>query len=194
MDEILATIRRIISEDEQSSGSPGAAGPAGGSRSEAAPAGGGDADDVLELTDALNEDGSVRRLPPHPPSPADGMPEPASAASIAAESEAGREPELPPEAAASATSQPAERQEADDEPRLVSEVTSLAAAAAFARLASAPRQRREPPLVGDRALDEIVTDLLRPLLQTWLDEHLPEIVQRLVDAEIARASRRAGRE
>jgi cell pole-organizing protein PopZ len=31
-----------------------------------------------------------------------------------------------------------------------------------------------------------VQELLRPLLQTWLDENLPRIVERLVQAEIAR--------
>ena len=45
---------------------------------------------------------------------------------------------------------------------------------------------------GGRPLDEIVCDLLRPLLRTWLDENLPGIVERLVQAEIARVSPRSG--
>ena len=106
--------------------------------------------------------------------------------------EAGRsEPEdRPPPAEASpesgraadpgpAAPPPAEPPAANDE-RLVSDVAALAAATAFGRLAAAPRVRREPPLVGGRPLDEIVRDLLRPLLQTWLDENLPGIVERLV--------------
>jgi len=44
-------------------------------------------------------------------------------------------------------------------------------------------------MVGDKPLDQIVQDLLRPLLQTWLDENLPQIVERLVQAEIARIGR-----
>ncbi len=76
--------------------------------------------------------------------------------------------------------------------RLVSDVAALAAATAFGRLAAVPPARREPPLVGGRPLDEIVRELLRPLLQTWLDENLPGIVERLVQAEIARISSRSG--
>jgi cell pole-organizing protein PopZ len=76
--------------------------------------------------------------------------------------------------------------------RLISDIATLAAATAFGRLASVPRARREPPLVGGRPLDDIVRELLRPLLQTWLDENLPGIVERLVQAEIARISARSG--
>src|SRR3954454_6020319 len=76
--------------------------------------------------------------------------------------------------------------------RLLSDVAALAAATAFGRLASAPRTRREPPQVGGRPLDDIVRDLLRPLLRTWLDENLPGIVERLVEAELARISARSG--
>ena len=80
--------------------------------------------------------------------------------------------------------------------RIVSASTSGAAAAAFAQLGALPRERRrdgEPPLGGaDRTLEEIVRDMLRPLLQTWLDEHLPGIVERLVREEIARVVGEAG--
>jgi uncharacterized protein len=34
-----------------------------------------------------------------------------------------------------------------------------------------------------------VQELLRPLLRTWLDENLPQIVERLVQAELARIGR-----
>ena len=221
MDEILATIRRIISEDEQSSASRRSVGTAGaeliggaaGAPGEAAKApsdaGDGDGDGVLELTDALNEDGSVRRLAPSGSSSAreDRFPEPPPTAAETPAPEPRRDPELrldagepspapPVEALPAPPAEPspapsaAERHGPNDE-RLVSEATSLAATAAFARLASVPRDRREPPLVGDRPLDEVVSELLRPLLRTWLDENLPGIVERLVEAEIARARRSA---
>jgi uncharacterized protein len=35
----------------------------------------------------------------------------------------------------------------------------------------------------------VVSEILRPMLKSWLDEHLPEIVDRLVRAEIERVSR-----
>ena len=207
MDEILAAIRRIIADDEQSSAASGAA-RAGGEVAATAPAPARASaaassastsassdrparaaeDDVLELTDALNEDGTVRRLAPiggSAPYVAGASSQPASA-----------EPEL--EQQAKAEPEPARREPtgpsasvtpAAAEDHLVSEVTSLAAAAAFARLATAPRTHRETPMVGGRPLDELVQELLRPLLQTWLDENLPQIVERLVQAEIARLGR-----
>jgi len=80
--------------------------------------------------------------------------------------------------------------------RILSSATSGAAAAAFARLGALPRERRregELPLGGvDRTLEDIVRDMLRPLLQTWLDENLPGIVERLVREEIARVVGEAG--
>jgi len=209
MDEILTAIRRIIADDEQSSAAAGSGKAAAGSGETtaaastasvasgppAAPAVGSARtaaeDDVLELTEALNDDGTVRRLAPiggsapymagasrEPPVATAAEPEPEQQAKPEPEP-ASREPASPSLAAVAAQS----------EDRLVSEVTSLAAAAAFARLASAPRTHRETPMVGDKPLDEIVQELLRPLLQTWLDENLPQIVERLVQAEIDRIGR-----
>jgi uncharacterized protein len=34
-----------------------------------------------------------------------------------------------------------------------------------------------------------VTELLRPMLKSWLDDNLPSIVERLVRAEIERVTR-----
>jgi cell pole-organizing protein PopZ len=77
--------------------------------------------------------------------------------------------------------------------RLVSDWASTAAGAAFARLASAPQEpgpeRGLAPSAADRTLEKNVRDLLRPVLQTWLDAHLPGIVEQLVKAEIARAGK-----
>src|SRR5712692_1563715 len=71
IDEILTTIRRIIAEDEQAGGQSTAGGAAtGAGGAPGAPAGeetddkAGDSDDVLELTEALNEDGTTRHLAP----------------------------------------------------------------------------------------------------------------------------------
>ena len=142
-----------------------------------------------ECGEALNEDGTVRRLAPiggSAPYLAGASREPPAAAAGEPKPEAKSEPEPAPRepTGTSLTAVPAQ-----SEDRLVSEVTSLAAAAAFARLASAPRSHRETPMVGDKPLDEIVQELLRPLLQTWLDENLPQIVERLVQAEIDRIGR-----
>lgn len=38
-------------------------------------------------------------------------------------------------------------------------------------------------------LNEIVRDMLRPMLKGWLDDNLPVLVERLVRAEIERVAR-----
>lgn len=40
-----------------------------------------------------------------------------------------------------------------------------------------------------RTLEDLVQDMLRPLLKSWLDDNLPTLVERLVRAEIERVSR-----
>jgi uncharacterized protein len=41
-----------------------------------------------------------------------------------------------------------------------------------------------------RTLEDLVRDMLKPMLKEWLDANLPEMVERLVRAEIERVSRR----
>jgi cell pole-organizing protein PopZ len=38
-------------------------------------------------------------------------------------------------------------------------------------------------------LEDLVKEMLRPMLKTWLDDNLPSMVERLVRAEIERVSR-----
>ncbi len=40
-----------------------------------------------------------------------------------------------------------------------------------------------------RTLDDLVKDMLRPMLKTWLDDNLPTVVERLVRSEIERVAR-----
>ncbi len=42
---------------------------------------------------------------------------------------------------------------------------------------------------GDATLEQIVRELLRPMLKQWLDDNLPGIVQAAVDAEVERIAR-----
>ena len=57
----------------------------------------------------------------------------------------------------------------------------------FCLTAPLTRQRTELGEGGvERTLEAIVREMLRPLLQAWLDGHLPGIVERLVREEIAR--------
>jgi uncharacterized protein len=228
MDEILATIRRIIAEDEQPGGSAagGATGGSAGTGSgtavgaggAAAKANAGDtADEIVELTEAINADGTVRHLAPiggtsriaalrepalaaaqvepePAPSPADAPSPPAAPVQAVAPGPAvapGEAVAPGPAVAPGEAVAPGPAAASDD--RLVSDWASTAAGAAFARLASAPREPRPEheiaPGAAGRALEGVVRDLLRPMLQTWLDEHLPEIVERLVKAEITRVGK-----
>ena len=44
-------------------------------------------------------------------------------------------------------------------------------------------------LQNARTLEDLVRDMLRPMLKSWLDDNLPSVVERLVRAEIERVSR-----
>ena len=50
-----------------------------------------------------------------------------------------------------------------------------------------PRRSAE----GGRPTEEQLLEALRPMLQTWLDIHVPPMVERLVKQELERAARRA---
>jgi cell pole-organizing protein PopZ len=40
-----------------------------------------------------------------------------------------------------------------------------------------------------RSLEDVVTEMLEPMLKQWLDDNLPSIVERKVQEEIERVSR-----
>lgn len=67
---------------------------------------------------------------------------------------------------------------------ILSEITERYVATAFENLNHAVKA--EPP----RSFDEIAADIMRPMLQEWLDENLPSLVERLVREEIERVVRR----
>ena len=71
---------------------------------------------------------------------------------------------------------------------LTGEATVNAMRENFAALAMLAQPGRQPQIVrsGETSLEGLTRDLLRPMLATWLDEHLPGIVEELVKAEIAR--------
>jgi cell pole-organizing protein PopZ len=72
---------------------------------------------------------------------------------------------------------------------LASEATAAAASAAFGRLGETLLSRA----LNDRPIEDLTRDLLRGMLKQWLDDNLPEMVERLVREEIARVARRGGR-
>jgi len=67
--------------------------------------------------------------------------------------------------------------------RLMSNVASAAVDSAFNTLA-------QTVLVQNaRTLEDLVREMLRPMLKSWLDDNLPGMVERLVRNEIERVSR-----
>lgn len=90
-----------------------------------------------------------------------------------------------PEAVTRGASEGAARPAADprDEDRLLSDQTNGAVGASFETLSRTILSQ------NPRTLEDLVRDLLRPMLRTWLDQNLPRMVERLVKQEIDRISR-----
>jgi uncharacterized protein len=70
-----------------------------------------------------------------------------------------------------------------EQPPLLSPAAAEAVDAALVALAHSVAAQRP------RTLEDLASDLLRPMLKTWLDDNLPQMVERLVRAEIERVSR-----
>ncbi|MGH6952882.1 MAG: DUF2497 domain-containing protein [Alphaproteobacteria bacterium] len=163
MEEILASIRRIISEDE----------PAGTSAAPAEDAKEGQ--DVVELTNVVEE------RPPVAPTAAEPVMEPVAPAA-AAENGQG-ENELEP---------PADDGGKDDRLVSEATAAAASGALSELASAVGGRSHKGLSLgAGDRTIEEIVRELLRPMLQQWLEANLPTLVQRLVQREIKAMVRRA---
>ena len=175
MEEILASIRRIISEDEPAAEAPAAAAPVAEVAPEPVPEPepepvAAEPEDILELTQIAPEPEPVAAPPPvetHGDIEVHAAPAPAPVAAP---------PPRPEPVFVSAA--------ADDEP-LMSDAPAASAASAFGHLAHTVTM----PANG-RVLEDVVRELLRPLLKAWLDEHLPLIVQAKVDEEVERIARR----
>jgi uncharacterized protein len=182
MEEILASIRRIISEDAE----PGKAG--------AAPAAAASRDgDVLELTNVVHDDGSVGAAAEPPPEPRRR----AAAPPPRPEPEPYREPAPEPRVSRRAAPEPRPTRnqsdldmvEKDDRDGVLSSQASSAISNAFGMLT----REREVSVGGGTTLEDIVAQMMKPMLAAWLDEHLPEIVERVVQQEVERAARNSGR-
>lgn len=193
MEEILASIRRIIADDDATKSppvaaeaekpAPPAARPAAPPphmapphAAEAEPNGAGfdepsgepesgidaQSTDILELTE------SMAAPPPAAPAPAPQFRTIDGASDVSFDDAAERPAPPPP-------TEPAAQ--------LISHSTRAAVDSAFNSLA-------QTVLVQNaRTLEDLVREMLRPMLKSWLDENLPGLVERLVRAEIERVSR-----
>ena len=208
MEEILASIRKIISEDgvteeDETEQQPNT-----------------EEEDVLELTDVIEDEDSevadvvelLEEAPlesepasePEAPPEQEAVPELEAAPAVEAPVEIIAEPEPEPEPEPEieiAVEEPAvEPVEAEPAPiaedRIISDATAGASTDAFSELTMALHGEGKSGSglalgEGDQTVEGIVRDLLRPMLREWLDANLPDLVHRLVRKEIKEMVRRA---
>jgi uncharacterized protein len=209
MEEILASIRRIISEDE----------PAEENNAEASPDAE-DSEDVLELTeiaeDAAEEVASIPEPLEEPEEePAaeidfDAPVEPSTDEEIDFDAplaepeddlELREESEIPEE-------EPVEAELPEELPAMAAPPVSVvpaidnaligeepvgSATGSLASLVAAVDRAQGGAQLGDanRTIEDLVKEVMRPMIREWLDENLPGLVDRLVRREIERLSRSA---
>jgi len=148
MEEILASIRRIISEDGDDQGSERpAAEPAPAVRAASAPP-------------------QAKRPEPRPPEPR-------------------AEPDVTKEGLEIMKKNVAEAVQENEE-AMLDEMTAEAASKAFQTLSQSVRVSSG----GGRTLEEIVIDMLRPMIKDWLDANLAGLVEEKVEEEVQRLARR----
>lgn len=172
MEEILASIRRIISDDQAI---PLSSKPEPAMRDERAP--------------PVREPELERMRPPSaPPRP----PVDFSGAFVSAPPVRPARPEAPkpapvireqPRDVAGRPPAPTPRLVSKDEQPLLSDQADMVVNSSF-QVLNATRSMPTPQIV-----ENVARELLRPMLQQWLDDNLPTLVERLVRAEIERVAR-----
>ena len=126
--------------------------------------------DVFELTDEM----AVEVPEPEPPQPAFRKVEPQDDVEFA-ESAVSRQRQPAFEPPALESSSPSQQ--------ILSRSTVSAVESAFNTLANTVLSNNA------RTLEDLVKEMLRPMLKSWLDDNLPGLVERIVKAEIERVSR-----
>jgi cell pole-organizing protein PopZ len=187
MEEILASIRRIIADDNPDAAKAAAASapppapqpkPASVPAPAAPPKAAMNQDDIdAMLADQVADESDVLELgdpvsPPRAAASESGFRQvPASDVLFREEPER----EAPPPVSYAEPAPPMER--------LLSAETNAAVSAAFGSLATTILSE------NSRTIEDLVREMLRPMLKAWLDDNLPGLVERMVRAEIERVSR-----
>ena len=177
MEEILSSIRRIISAEGEEEGASGAEAEAVEPEPTADP----DLsqDDVDSLFDASE---------PEP------TPEPEAEDDVLELTDIVEDEPMPePEPAPAPEPEPAVAEPPKPEGSLVSPETALASVESLSSITDALRGEDDVDPVGGRTVEQLVAALLRPVLRDWLDQNLPGMVERLVRAEIKRLAEEAQR-
>lgn len=185
IEEILASIRQIISDDDEGTPAPAVEPePIPTPEPEPAPVVEPVKEDILELRDPLppeksqidmveEEDEPEEYLPPEP------EPEPAPVFSHKPEPEPVVRPEpVVPDISVDS---------------ILSDTARAAALSGFAKLAhTVPVERGTTPRLHDGVtIEDIVRDMLQPMLRDWLDDNLPGIIEKLVQKELEKLARKA---
>jgi cell pole-organizing protein PopZ len=190
MEEILASIRRIISDEEEGDGS-----------SDAGQKGASDDAEPIELTQELKEDGSVVDLSASKPEPGEGRDEAKPSLETASETmaddkkakghsgESGEDIELVESEEAEEVEASAPEEEAGE--GLLSDSAASAAMASMSEVVAAAKSSSAPPSIGDgRTLEDLAREMIAPELKKWLDQNLAPLVERVVREEIKKMVRR----
>ena len=200
MEDILASIRRIIADDQNVAGK--AASPPGGARR---PETASDRDRALTRARTPYDDVlDLARLVPSVDRPASQavapVPLDVDVAAYHGEAQDGRNAGDPSSGLGGRSPEPTARAGAQDEDHdmhdphgpalggdaeddLLSPPLGESVMSAFETLAATVVLQNTP------MLERVMRDLLRPMLKTWLDDNLPKLVERLVRTEIERVAR-----
>jgi uncharacterized protein len=200
MEEILASIRRIIADDDAAKpqAKPPSTKPpepvAKPAPPVAAPTEAMGQDDIDAMLSAVDDDlDDVTPTPSESPAEVLELTEAMAAAptepkapafrKIDAEQDVVFDEPPPPIVAPTAPPRPDLAQTEGSEPPLLSPAATAVVNSAFGTLAHSMLVQNA------KTLEDLVKEMLRPLLKAWLDDNLPTLVERLVRAEIERVSR-----
>lgn len=182
IEEILASIRQIISDDDDKDAAPAPA----QAKKEPAPTPAPEPepeaeieeeDDVLELTEA----DAISVPEPEP------EPEEIEEEFIEVDLQDIEEEPLPEEEVPAMPT--AETRPSDDGDSILSAETRKAAVFSMAKLAGNMPINRPNHNVGSVTLEDIVREILNPMLRDWMDQNLPPMVERIVQKELEKLAR-----
>ena len=150
-----------------------------------------DIDAMLASLDAATPEGDIRSAQPEPEpdvfelTDEMALPEPAPAPAAAAFSKVEPQDDIEFTEARASRRQPAYEPPFESAPArpILSHSTVSAVESAFNSLANTVLSNNA------RTLEDLVKEMLRPMLKSWLDDNLPGLVERIVKAEIERVSR-----
>jgi cell pole-organizing protein PopZ len=172
MDEILASIRAIIADDRHGDASKPAPVPPPAPKPASNPG--------PQIVYSNDSPVISRPVPEAAPLPAAAPePPPATLRGPVIDVFAARGPERK----LAAPQEPEPTAPPEPEPPLLSEEADRAVADSFNALSTSVA------LQSAELIESMTRELLRPMIKTWLDEHLPSMVERLVRAEIQRVAR-----